>query len=284
MSRLSWKQKRTLLLLIMTCLRTERSSKTIRRVCRCEGLACLPEARTYRRTVPGHQRRRCGAVQAKAWARSAECSRRSVKRVCSGTAASSLRLTRTQLRRHRGDASADPSQSANARTASRRASTLEEQTDLTESRRILISPTLHRMILLAFDSCCLSSIDKEPQHKPRQSDTSGCCASNRWHYTALFVMTHRAADPFNVEAQKHLEETIRRQAVAENMEHAMEYSPESFGRVVMLYVNVEINGHPVKAFVDSGAQATISALSSRSPLCPGSWLRTVNPTCAEACK
>lgn len=45
----------------------------------------------------------------------------------------------------------------------------------------------------------------------------------------------------------------------------------------MLYINVEVNGHPVKAFVDSGAQTTISKHLVYHTYNP------VSPACAEQC-
>ncbi|EFQ85765.1 hypothetical protein PTT_19187 [Pyrenophora teres f. teres 0-1] len=125
--------------------------------------------------------------------------------------------------------------------------------------------------------------DPQQMHKLRQGDPELAATvtdAARWRET--YAMRQRQAeesererqnqiallneDPFNVEAQRKIEDIIRQDRVVENLQKAYDENPEVFTRVHMLYVNTEVNGVPVKAFVDSGAQATI-----------------MSPDCAERC-
>jgi len=68
-------------------------------------------------------------------------------------------------------------------------------------------------------------------------------------------------DPFDVEAQKEIERILKQKRNDDMYEQAMEDTPELIvGRVTMLYCNMELNGHKMKVFIDSGAQMSVMGL------------------------
>lgn len=69
-------------------------------------------------------------------------------------------------------------------------------------------------------------------------------------------------NPNDGEARRHFDERARRRDVETSYRRAMETFPESMGRVLMLYVDAQVNGVAVQAFVDSGAQSTIMSASA----------------------
>lgn len=90
--------------------------------------------------------------------------------------------------------------------------------------------------------------------------------AQREREAAANMEDQRLNDDVNEENQAKILDRIRREKIQKDYEAVYEDHPELLGRVTMLYVNLEVNGHPVKAFVDSGAQATI-----------------ISPSCAETC-
>jgi DNA damage-inducible protein 1 len=81
------------------------------------------------------------------------------------------------------------------------------------------------------------------------------------HHKVIFDQREEEAqifsDPMSEENQRKIEAKIRQQNIQASMETAIEEIPESFGVVQMLYIRIEVNGLPLQAFVDSGAQSTI---------------------------
>lgn len=70
------------------------------------------------------------------------------------------------------------------------------------------------------------------------------------------------ADPLDPTAQARIAQNIAQQNINENYAEALENTPELFTRIIMLWVNFEVNGVPMRAFVDSGAQSTIMSKES----------------------
>jgi len=66
-----------------------------------------------------------------------------------------------------------------------------------------------------------------------------------------------STNPMDEEANKYFGDKIRKEQVQESYINMMTNYPESLTRVLMLYIEVEINGVSLQAFVDSGAQSSV---------------------------
>ena len=64
-------------------------------------------------------------------------------------------------------------------------------------------------------------------------------------------------NPSDPEAQAFLEEQIRQKNVLDNHSLAHDVMPEGFTQQPMLIINLRVNGVPLRAMVDTGAQSTI---------------------------
>lgn len=64
-------------------------------------------------------------------------------------------------------------------------------------------------------------------------------------------------NPYDKEANDYFGKKIEQQNINNQYQEMMNQYPEAMARVLMLYVDCEVNGRPIVAFVDSGAQSTI---------------------------
>eukprot|EP00924_Labyrinthula_sp_SR-Ha-C_P013028 maker-scaffold_12-snap-gene-7.49-mRNA-1 protein AED:0.02 eAED:0.02 QI:63/1/1/1/1/1/3/21/368 len=73
-------------------------------------------------------------------------------------------------------------------------------------------------------------------------------------------------NPNDEEAKKYFDEKERKALIQEQYFQVMNNYPESLTRVLMLYIDVEVNGKKVQAFVDSGAQTSVMSLKCAKKL------------------
>eukprot|EP00977_Amphora_coffeiformis_P028378 scaffold34940_cov246-Amphora_coffeaeformis.AAC.6 len=110
-----------------------------------------------------------------------------------------------------------------------------------------------------------SKIEKEPLTKAieiwREELVKGSISSalrNTTEYHRREDMTKRLArNSDDKEAKEYFAKIQRKKNAEEQYVQMMNEYPEAMGRVLMLYIDAKINGTPVQAFCDSGAQMTI---------------------------
>lgn len=97
----------------------------------------------------------------------------------------------------------------------------------------------------------MAGTSRNSTEPPRPANTAPQSTS---HHDPL---TEMVFDEQDVEMQRRLYEALQQRQIDENFANALEYTPEAFADVIMLYVPCSIHQIPLKAFVDSGAQKSI---------------------------
>jgi len=95
------------------------------------------------------------------------------------------------------------------------------------------------------------------RHEIQKSTINSTLSKNLEEQTKASMERRLHLNPMDEEANAYFGDHIRKKNVAQQYAQMMEDFPESMGRVLMLYIDVEVNGHALQAFVDSGAQNTI---------------------------
>ncbi|KAL5252587.1 hypothetical protein ACHWQZ_G015388 [Mnemiopsis leidyi] len=119
-------------------------------------------------------------------------------------------------------------------------------------RQELINDPYQMSILRERDPTFAAAVSDKDQFKKVYSERQDLIRKRKREEEMLL-----SGDPMDPEYQKKLYEMLQGKQIEENLSTAMEEHPESFGQVIMLYIDCEVNGHKVKAFVDSGAQMTL---------------------------
>ncbi|PAA66131.1 hypothetical protein BOX15_Mlig028733g1, partial [Macrostomum lignano] len=139
------------------------------------------------------------------------------------------------------------------------------ETDEEASAAVASNPEILRQALLSMPEQLAALRQQNPQLADAVSDPDRFAqlvrtAQSERSRAAQERARLMAANPYDPRVQQEIQSLIQQQNIDSSMETALEHMPEAFAPVNMLYIDVKVNGHPVKAFVDSGAQMTIMSL------------------------
>ncbi len=65
-------------------------------------------------------------------------------------------------------------------------------------------------------------------------------SKHKYEYDKNKEIMRLNANPDDIDSQRKIQEMINQEEIQRNMEQAMEENPESFGRVIMLYIDCKV--------------------------------------------